>query len=202
MLKQLNKIFALILITALMVGIALPASVSAYVEAGTDIPNGENTAQTKLVFSDVENHWAKASIVRAINLGIVNGYSDESFRPNGTVTRSEFAVMISRALKLEGEAASTELKDYTTIPSWAQVHVSRVIAKGIIQGYSDATFRPNEQLTRAQLGVMVTRAANLTLDEQAMLSFSDAPQIPAPIMIFLLFYFQHVIIWRTRNGDI
>jgi len=141
--------------------------------------SNENTAQTKLVFSDVENHWAKASIVRAINLGIVNGYSDGSFRPNETVTRSEFAVMISRALKLGGEAAASELKDYATIPSWAQAHVARVIAKGIIQGYSDATFRPNEQLTRAQLGVMVARAASLALDEEATFSFADAPQIPA-----------------------
>jgi len=139
----------------------------------------DNTGQKNLVFSDVDNHWAKASIVRAIKLGIVNGYSDGSFRPNETVTRSEFAVMISRALKLEGAVDSAELKDFATIPSWAQNDVSQVVAKGIIQGYADSTFRPNDPLTRAQLGVMVARAANLALDAEVSLSFADAAQIPA-----------------------
>lgn len=144
-------------------------------EAGS----GTNNTTPNVAFSDVATHWAKASIEKAIKLGIVNGYSDGSFRPNGTVTRGEFAVMLSRALKLEGNGDTVSLSDYANIPNWAQNHVARVVAAGIINGYADATFRAGEQLTRAQLAVMIARAANLQLDDNSSLSFADAAQIPA-----------------------
>lgn len=131
-----------------------------------------------ITFSDVENHWARASIEKAVKLGIVNGFSDGSFRPNGTVTRAEFAVMISRALKLEGNADGSSFKDYSSIPGWAQAHVARVADAGLISGYSDETFRANTQLTRAELAVIIARAAKLELDSAAALDFSDAAQIP------------------------
>lgn len=162
---------------------------------GEEKPSGENTgtptgekpsgseAATEveapsITFSDVANHWARTSIEKAVKLGIVKGFSDGSFRPNGTVTRAEFAVMISRALQLEGNADGSSFKDYSSIPGWAQPHVARVADAGLISGYSDETFRANDQLTRAQLAVIIARAAKLELDTATALDFSDAAQIP------------------------
>jgi len=140
---------------------------------------GNNNGAPTVIFSDTASHWAKASIDKAVKLGIVNGFADGSFRPNATVSRGEFAVMISRALKLDGNGDTAALTDFATIPSWAKDHVARVVEVGIIQGYADDTFRPNEQLSRAQLAVMIARAANLKLDANAVLSFADASQVPA-----------------------
>lgn len=139
--------------------------------------NGNGTPSVK--FSDTATHWARTSIEQAVKLGIVNGYSDGSFRPNAIVTRGEFAVMISRALGLDGEGDASKLQDFGSIPSWAQVHVARAVAAGIIGGFEDATFRAGGHLTRAQLAVIIARAAGLKLDAaNASLSFTDTASIP------------------------
>ncbi|MCI3923761.1 NEAT domain-containing protein [Paenibacillus sp. TRM 82003] len=134
---------------------------------------------TKVEFADTSDHWAKSNIRRAVELGIVTGFTDGSFRPNHVVTRGEFAVMISRALGLEGDGDGDALHDFGNIPNWAQSHVARVVAAGLISGFDDGTFRSDGQLTRAQLAVIVARAAGLPLDTGASLSFADGNDVPA-----------------------
>lgn len=146
-------------------------------EESNEIEEGTKPAE-QVQFSDTASHWAKESIEKAVQLGIVNGYADGNFRPNATVSRGEFSVMLSRALTLNGTADTNSLTDYASIPSWAQEHVAKVVAAGIINGYADATFRASEQLTRAQLAVMITRAVQLEAEEATTLSFADAEQIP------------------------
>lgn len=130
-------------------------------------------------FSDINTHWAKANIEAAVKLGIVNGFTDGSFRPDNKVSRGEFAVMISRALQLEGEDTETVFQDGSTIPNWAKSHIARAVAAGLMQGFADDTFRISEQLSRAQLAVIIARAANLKLDDNGSASFSDSKDIPA-----------------------
>lgn len=155
------------------------------VDGGTDQENSESSnggngeQAPAVIFSDTATHWAKASIDRAVELGIVNGFSDGSFRPDKIVTRAEFAVMISRALGLQGEGDASKLRDFTSVPDWAQTHVARTVAAGLIGGFEDATFRSNGQLTRSQLAVIMVRAAGLPLDSSASLSFTDKDVIPA-----------------------
>lgn len=144
-------------------------------EGGSPPSSGNSSVR----FSDTELHWAASSIDKAIGLGIVNGYADGSFRPNAQVTRGEFVVMISRALKLGGNADGTALRDFDSVPGWAQEHVARAVAAGLIGGYADQTFRPGDQLTRAQLAVIIARAAGLELEEGAAPDFADAADIPA-----------------------
>lgn len=144
----------------------------------TEQPNENQPAGPTIKFIDTANHWAKSSIERAIELGIVTGFKDGSFRPNNIVTRGEFAVMLSRALGLEGDGDTSALRDYEKIPSWAQPHVAHIAAAGIINGFEDGTFRSNGQLTRVQVAVVIARAAGLKLNQAAALSFADAADIP------------------------
>jgi len=130
-------------------------------------------------FSDIASHWAKESIDRAVKLGIVNGYQDGNFRPENVVTRGEFAVMLSRALQLEGEGDPLSFNDLDGIPAWAQSHVARAVAAGLIGGFEDGTFRSAGNLSRAQLAVMIARAADLKLNEADAVTFSDGDVIPA-----------------------
>ncbi|PWV99486.1 heme-binding NEAT domain protein [Paenibacillus cellulosilyticus] len=143
----------------------------------TEPNNGSEETTNAVQFSDINNHWAKSSIETAVKLGIVNGFSDGSFRPNNIVTRGEFAAMISRALKLEDEGTNPAFQD--SIPDWAKSPIARTVVAGLMQGFSDNTFRPSEQLSRAQLAVIIARAANLELSDSSTTSFSDWADVPA-----------------------
>lgn len=109
--------------------------------------------------------------------GFVNGYADHSFRPNKQVNRAEFVTMLARALKLPESSAGT-FKDASAIPAWASAYAAQAAAAGIISGYEDGTFRPEQQLTRTELTVMIVRALGITVDPQAKLSFADSSEVP------------------------
>ncbi|GLX66557.1 S-layer homology domain-containing protein [Paenibacillus glycanilyticus] len=156
---------------------------------GLEVPGKEEEAEgegegseepaTTVQFSDINKHWAKANIEAAVKLGIVNGFTDGSFRPENTVSRGEFAVMISRALMLEGEDSGMVFQDAGSIPGWAKDHIARAIAAGLMQGFADDTFRVSDQLSRAQLAVIIARAASLKLDGASSANFTDSAAIPA-----------------------
>src|SRR5690606_37654603 len=116
------------------------------------------------IFADTAGHWAESRIQEAVARGIVSGYPDGSFRPNGAVTRAEFAVMLTKGLKLSGsEAAASGLNftDRDSIRPWAQNAIVQALQAGIISGYEDGSFRPSREVTRAEMMSMLARAAGL-----------------------------------------
>ncbi|ANY67447.1 hypothetical protein BBD42_13935 [Paenibacillus sp. BIHB 4019] len=129
-------------------------------------------------FKDIQGHWAQASIEKALELGIVKGYSDGKFRPNGVITRAEFAVLISRALKLTDGSTSATFNDSKQIPAWAKPHIDRAAKAGLISGYANGTFLPSREINRSELASIIVRAAKLDIDETNELSFADAASIP------------------------
>ncbi|MDF2667812.1 MAG: NEAr transporter [Paenibacillus sp.] len=130
-------------------------------------------------FRDVRGHWAKESIEQAVKLGIVSGYGNGNFLPNGDVSRAEFAIMIVQALKLNGQSAALPFSDAALIPDWAKSAIAQASLAGIINGYDDGTFRADDKITRSEMAVIIARAAKLTLDPSAKLSFADSDQIPS-----------------------
>ncbi len=138
---------------------------------------GNETQEPETDFADIKGHWAQAEIGKAVTLGIATGYADGTFRPDGVITRAEFVSLLSRALKLEaGKEAA--FQDASRIPAWAREHVAKAASAGLIGGYSDQTFRPDQQISRAELAVIITRAAKLETGKSAALSFADAGLIP------------------------
>ncbi|MHA6481205.1 NEAT domain-containing protein [Paenibacillus sp. strain BS8-2] len=130
-------------------------------------------------FSDTDKHWAANEIKRAVELGITNGFSDGTFRPEQEVTRGEFAAFLSRALGLGGDTSEMIFEDGDQIPAWAREHAVLAAQAGFISGFEDGTFRSNTTITRAQLAVILARAAGLELAEDAEPSFADAKDIPS-----------------------
>ncbi|RRJ67915.1 hypothetical protein EHV15_33560 [Paenibacillus oralis] len=163
--------------------------------AGTDTGAGENTIKDEeselnptddgngtaptLHLNDIAGHWAAAAIKRGIEAGVVKGYGDGNFRPDAAVNRAEFITMLGRALKLQDSGSKALFKDLANIPVWAQIYVVGAANAGIISGYADGTFGPSKILNRAELVVMIARAANIQPDEAAVLTFSDMKDIPA-----------------------
>lgn len=109
--------------------------------------------------SDIQDSWAKNDIQQLIDRGVVNGYPDGTFRPGRNVTRAEFAKLMSKALEIDpvdGETPFPDLKGH-----WARRYVTALVEAKVIEGYEDGTFRPNQNVTRAEMMAMATRALNV-----------------------------------------
>ncbi|MCU6795443.1 S-layer homology domain-containing protein [Paenibacillus sp. WQ 127069] len=135
-------------------------------------------AVTKPALSDINGHWAQTAIEQAVAQGIVSGYEDGSFHPDGEISRSEFAVLLGRALKLEGKKAELAFSDRTQIPEWSRSYLEQAVGAGIIGSYEDNTFRPNRNIVRSEIAVMIVRALGLQRDTSQKLSFADEGDIP------------------------
>jgi hypothetical protein len=110
------------------------------------------------LFADITGHWAEKSILALTSKGAVNGYPDDSFKPNNNITRAEFASILVNALDLKG-TSSNIFNDTTS--HWAKEAISIAKANGIISGFADGTFKPNEFITREQMSMMVVNAFKL-----------------------------------------
>ena len=113
----------------------------------------------KTIFDDVEStSTASGYIASAVNEDIITGFTDGSFRPGDTVTRGQMAILLSRAFELTEEADYV----FNDIPedSKAYIHVKRIIAEGIAEGYPDGSFQPNRLLNRAEFAAFMARALN------------------------------------------
>ncbi|HHV18735.1 MAG TPA: S-layer homology domain-containing protein [Thermoanaerobacterales bacterium] len=125
--------------------------------------------------TDIGGHWAEADIIALVEKRAITGYPDQTFKPNNNITRAEFAAVLVKAFQLEAK----EGKIFTdTAAHWAKDVIATAAAHGIVDGYSDTIFSPNDNITREQMAVMVTRAANLIDEVQAPI-FSDSAKISA-----------------------
>lgn len=137
----------------------------------------EVKASSNDLFSDVgSNHSAYKEINYLVQKNVINGYTDGSFQPNKTVTRAEFAALVARALDLP--SATSSFKD---VPKTATMYdgVSKAYQAGIIQGYLDGSFKPNNGVSRQDIAVMIDRALQLkgTYTNTKSLDFSDSSSI-------------------------
>lgn len=115
-----------------------------------------NAANGK-VFADTSTHWAKSYIATAEAAGIVNGYGNNKFGPNDLITREQMAVMIVKAANLTGDSGKT-FTDSAKIASWAKSAVSITSATGVISGFPDGSFKPQDKATRAQAVTIIVNA--------------------------------------------
>ncbi|MEK5164457.1 5'-nucleotidase C-terminal domain-containing protein [Paenibacillus sp. FSL R5-0527] len=154
-------------------GAALPAEAGSSGEAGGEA--AENLASR---FTDIANDPNKSEIARAESAGIINGYGDGTFRPDGLVTRAEFAVMVSRAFNLGDAAAETGFSDEDSIEPWALPAVSALKQAGYTDGFADTAFRPEQNLIVKEAAAVISAASGkalsgLELKETAQVTRSD-----------------------------
>jgi|GEM_PF-4801708 S-layer homology domain. len=108
------------------VSIVLASAVTAGSIAGLGLTsNGRSVeAAAKPSFSDISGHWAESSIETAVKAGILNGYSDGTYKPNNTITRAELLKVMALTFKLEvGSGGSTWYAPYQTALSKAGVYM-------------------------------------------------------------------------------
>ena len=111
-------------------------------------------------FSDIENHWAKDSILEMAVLGYAKG-SNGLFRPNDNISRAEFVSLMVRALILKGESAA-KFTDVKT-SDWFYKDIAIAAENGYVKGYNDGTFKPNSPITRQEIASII---GSLIADEE------------------------------------
>ncbi|MBP3361479.1 MAG: S-layer homology domain-containing protein [Clostridia bacterium] len=142
--------------------------------AGMQNKNENNKTDT--VFYDIENHWAKEYILDMYDKGVINGYTDKTFRPEKLVTRAEFAKMTVEAFGLSGNAELT-FKDVSKT-DWYYNAVSTACGCGLINGVSKEAFCPNEYITRQDAAVILNRVIEKNIQpDSGNLNFADYDEI-------------------------
>ncbi|WP_222429924.1 fibronectin type III domain-containing protein [Paenibacillus cremeus] len=122
-------------------------------------------------FDDIQGHWAKNEIELLASKLVIKGATDTSFAPDSNITRAEFAALLVRAFGFT-EAAPAKFNDVPS-SSWFASAVGTAVKAGLVEGFEDNTFKPNDKITREQMAVMITRAMKLAGKSEA----SDAKQL-------------------------
>ncbi|WP_158082208.1 S-layer homology domain-containing protein [Paenibacillus ferrarius] len=132
-------------------------------------------------FDDIQGHWAKSDIELLASKLVVSGATDKDFAPDHAITRAEFASLLVRALALSADASAASFKDVQAT-DWYAGSIGAAVKSKLVSGYEDGTFKPNAQITREQMAVMVAKAlsaAGLTVDsrDELLNKFTDNSQI-------------------------
>lgn len=137
-------------------------------------------------FSDLTpSHWAYEQIQSLAKEKIVVGYPDGTFKPDNAATRAEFATMVIKALRQENSPLA-ETFEFVDVPysHWALNTIQRAQAFDLIKGFPDGTFRPEENVSKAEAVAILISAVNtgdMTECEamEYLKKYQDADKIPA-----------------------
>lgn len=115
---------------------------------------------------DIRGHWAESSIQSWLDQGLIKGYKDGSFKPDGKVTRAEFIVFINRSFGFTKQATAVPYNDVKTT-DWYYRDLSVALAAGYITGNAKETFNANQALTRVEAAAIVSKLLELAPSHSA-----------------------------------
>lgn len=153
----------------------IPQPDPSYFTQGMDVIGG---------FRDIRDvSWAQKAIVALTSIGVVNGKEEGLFYPNDNVTRAEFVKILVGALEYAGRIDTENVScSFADVPEteWYYAPVAAAVNAGIVTGVSDTEFAPNANITRQDMALMLTRAADaagIELRSGAETTFTDEASI-------------------------
>ena len=113
-------------------------------------------------FSDVSTGaWYAKAVNTLVYLDVLSGYEDGTYQPNNQVTRAEFVTAVCKCFGLTSGASNS----FSDVGShWAVGYINAAVGKGWISGFEDNTFRPDANITRAQVTPILNKALERTGD--------------------------------------
>jgi hypothetical protein len=140
-------------------------------------------ASAQVALSDVSsNYWAAQFIQELAARNVIAGFPEGSFRPDEAVTRAQFAAMIRKAFPNAQRVRSAV--NFADVPTnyWGYQAIQDAYETGFLAGYPGGTFRPNENIPRAQVLVSLANGLNYTstvsADTVLQQAYTDAGDIP------------------------
>ena len=124
-------------------------------------------------FSDVKNGaWYKSAVDNLTSAKLILGYTDDTFKPDNKITRAELVTIIARLKGLNtGKKTFADVSD----SHWAANAIKACADAGYINGYSDGSFKPDKNISRAELVVIINRVFGIKDKANAAKTFKDVP---------------------------
>ncbi len=131
-------------------------------------------------FSDIEKHWSKDYVKSMVAKHVIDGFEDNTYRPEDQLTRAQFAKLLVEALELDMVLYEGGFEDVDAT-HWAKDYIATAKQQGIIAGYGDGTFKPGQFINRSEMATMITNALRLNKNASAtgLKKFQDVQEIPA-----------------------
>lgn len=130
--------------------------------------------------SDIKGHWAEWPMGHLIEKNVLAGEGNNMYFPDRNVTRAEMATFLVRALKLSNALKAKSFSDVKD-GEWYTDPIAIASSYGLINGYDDGSFKPNQRINRAEMASMLVgglRLAGVDVSKNAPLNFKDAGKIP------------------------
>lgn len=110
-----------------------------------------------VAFSDISGHWAEMQIQKLVACGIVNGFTDGTFKPDNLITRGQAAMMAANFLYYCGVKGKDYSKPFPdTALHYADDHIQTLQAYGVVNGFEDGLFHPEQEITRGQAAMYIS----------------------------------------------
>ena len=116
-------------------------------------------------FSDASDDWYSKAINYVVGKGLISGYPNGTFKPNESITRAEFAQMISGYIKNE-KAGSSDFQDVKD--HWAKDAIDKLYGNKNVTGYPDGSFKPNAKITRAEAVTILNSVFNRNTNKNSL----------------------------------
>ncbi|MFR7350454.1 S-layer homology domain-containing protein, partial [Peptoniphilus sp.] len=108
--------------------------------------------------SKVEPRWTPSALNAHDHFSYIKGYGENIFAPNRTITRAEVAMIFARLSLNKSTAGAPQFKDVKA-GDWYKTAIDIIARQGVIKGYEDGTFRPNQPITRREFAAIAARYA-------------------------------------------
>ncbi|MCX7568983.1 glycosyl hydrolase family 18 protein [Tumebacillus sp. DT12] len=127
-----------------------------------------------LYFTDAQTHWANSEILAMVDKGWMLGTSSTTFAPETALTRAQAAVILVRAMGLQG-VTPTETAKFWDVPAnhWAGKEIDLAKQYGFINGAGDNVFAPEREVSREEISAMLARILDLTAPTDGQTPFAD-----------------------------
>ncbi|MFC5468588.1 S-layer homology domain-containing protein [Cohnella suwonensis] len=114
---------------------------------------------------DTKGHWAESSIQSWVDQGLISGYADGTFKPNGKVMRAEFVAFVNRSFGFS-QTASVKYGDVKA-SDWFYKDLSKAAAAGYLDGLNDGAFKSTQTVTRLEAAVILSKLLSLAPSHSA-----------------------------------
>jgi parallel beta-helix repeat protein len=129
-------------------------------------------------FIDLKGHWAEAFIRALVSLGLTTGFADGSYQPDKPMTRAQYAALVAVAFNPTPKRAAIDFTDVAN-NFWAAKAIDIAARGGFVSGFSDRTFRPDQNVQRLQVIVSLVNGLGLpAADSNTLLVYRDRNTVP------------------------
>ena len=137
----------------------------------------QSVAVSTISDTEVAEHWAEPFIQALISMGLTHGFADGTFEPDKPITRAQYAALVAACFN---PIPKYPAPDFTDVPKdfWAYDAIQIAARGGFVGGFSDRTFRSEQNVLRLQVIVSLVNGLALKPADNTLVSYSDRNTIP------------------------